>query len=115
MALQRQLGPWKSLASYPPYHKAQDTYVINTTEADLSSDIKLKNIFGYNLAKSDDGYDYDGSPYHFFETQGTLTAGSEREAIAQLDAKGLFPVRVQAAKTATASRWGRRSGCCQPS
>jgi iron complex outermembrane receptor protein len=74
VALQRQLGPWESLASYPPFHKAQDTYVINTTQYDLSSDIKLKNIFGYNLAKSNDGYDYDGSPYHFFETQGTLTA-----------------------------------------
>ncbi|MEJ5976507.1 TonB-dependent receptor [Novosphingobium sp. PS1R-30] len=74
VALQRQLGPWQSLASYPPYHKASSTYVINTTEFELSSDITLKNIFGYNRAKSDDGYDYDGSPYHFFETQGTLTA-----------------------------------------
>jgi iron complex outermembrane receptor protein len=72
--LQRALGPWVSLASYPPYHKASNTFVINTTEADLSSDIKIKNIFGYNLAKSDDGYDYDGSPYHFFETQGMPTA-----------------------------------------
>ncbi|MCW1430975.1 TonB-dependent receptor [Novosphingobium sp. JCM 18896] len=74
VALQRQLGPWESLASYPPYHKASNTYVINTTEFELSSDLTLKNIFGYNRAKSDDGYDYDGSPYHFFETQGTLTA-----------------------------------------
>jgi len=75
VALQRSLGPWKSLASYPPYHKASDTYLINTTEFEVSSDLKLKNIFGYNVAKSDDGFDYDGSPYHFFETQGTLTAG----------------------------------------
>ncbi len=74
VALQRQLGPWTSLSSYPPYHKASNTYVINTTEVELSSDIKLKNIFGYNHSKSDDGFDYDGSPYHFFETQGTLTA-----------------------------------------
>lgn len=74
VALQRQLGPWESLASYPPYHKASNTYVINTTEFELNSDLTLKNIFGYNRAKSDDGYDYDGSPYHFFETQGTLTA-----------------------------------------
>jgi iron complex outermembrane receptor protein len=73
VALQRSLGPWQSLSSYPPYHRASDTYVINTTEYDVSSDMKLKNIFGYNLAKSDDGYDYDGSPYHFFETQGTPT------------------------------------------
>jgi len=39
---------------------------------------------------------------------GTLTAGSEREALAQLDARGLFPVRVAAAVSAGASRWGRR-------
>jgi iron complex outermembrane receptor protein len=74
VALQRSLGPWKSLASYPPFHHARDTYVINTTEVELSSDVTLKNIFGWNRAKSNDGYDYDGSPYHFFETQGTLTA-----------------------------------------
>ena len=40
-------------------------------------------------------------------TNGTLTAGSEREALAQLDAKGLFPVRVQAPTPVSASRWGR--------
>ena len=74
VALQRSLGPWVSLASYPPYHKAQDTYVINTSELALGDGLKLKNIFGFNHAKSDDGFDYDGSPYHFFETQGTLTA-----------------------------------------
>ncbi|MFA7604363.1 MAG: TonB-dependent receptor [Novosphingobium sp.] len=74
VALQRQLGPWVSLASYPPYHEADGHYVINTTELELGSDLLLKNIFGYNRAKSDDGFDYDGSPYHFFETQGTLTA-----------------------------------------
>ena len=73
VAEQRRVGPWVSMSSYPPYHKASDTFVINTTEFDLSDDVLLKNIFGYNLAKSDDGYDYDGSPYHFFETQGVVT------------------------------------------
>ena len=74
VALQRQLGPWKSLASYPPYHKARSFYGINTTEIALSDSLTIKNVFGYNRAKSDDGYDYDGSPYHFFETQGLATA-----------------------------------------
>jgi iron complex outermembrane recepter protein len=74
VAEQRRVGPWVSMSSYPPYHKASDTYVINTTQFEVGSDITLKNIFGYNLAKSDDGYDYDGSPYHFFETQGVVTA-----------------------------------------
>ena len=74
VAKQREVGPWVSLSSYPPYHKAQNTYVINTTELEVGSDLKLKNVFGWNKSKSDDGFDYDGSPYHFFETQGTPTA-----------------------------------------
>jgi general secretion pathway protein F/type IV pilus assembly protein PilC len=40
--------------------------------------------------------------------QGTLTADNERAAMAILDAKGLFPVRIQAAKTHAARRWGKR-------
>jgi len=42
-------------------------------------------------------------------TQGTLTAGSEREVMTMLDGRGLLPVRIQAA-SATTSRhaWGRR-------
>lgn len=41
-------------------------------------------------------------------SNGTLTAGSEREAIAILDARGLFPVKVQPAASAAASRWVRK-------
>jgi len=38
---------------------------------------------------------------------GQLTAGSEREVMAMLDARGLFPVRIAAAQTAaTGRRWG---------
>ncbi len=42
--------------------------------------------------------------------QGTLTAGSEREAMAMLDARGLFPVRINPAKSAGGGgfRWGFR-------
>src|SRR5688572_10403851 len=40
--------------------------------------------------------------------QGTLTAGSEREAMSILDARGLFPVRIQAVETHAARRWVRR-------
>lgn len=74
VAKQREVGPWVSLSSFPPYHKASNTYVINTTELEVGSELKLKNVFGWNRSKSDDGFDYDGSPYHFFETQGTPTA-----------------------------------------
>jgi general secretion pathway protein F len=41
-------------------------------------------------------------------SNGTLTAGSEREAMAILDARGLFPVRIAPAKTATGRRFGGR-------
>jgi general secretion pathway protein F/type IV pilus assembly protein PilC len=41
-------------------------------------------------------------------SQGTLVAGSEREVVAMLDARGLFPVKVAPAKTTTTSRRGGR-------
>jgi general secretion pathway protein F/type IV pilus assembly protein PilC len=41
-------------------------------------------------------------------SQGTLTAGSEREVMAMLDARGLFPVRITAAKAAGVFGKGRR-------
>jgi general secretion pathway protein F/type IV pilus assembly protein PilC len=43
-------------------------------------------------------------------TKGTLTANSEREVMAMLDARGLFPVNIAAAPSAAAShhRWGRK-------
>src|ERR1700722_6926924 len=42
-------------------------------------------------------------------SQGTLTAGSEREVVAMLDARGLFPVKVAASKPATAARRGGKA------
>src|SRR3954452_21142179 len=39
---------------------------------------------------------------------GTLTAGSEREAMAILDARGLFPVRIQVVQAHATRRWGKR-------
>lgn len=42
-------------------------------------------------------------------SQGTLTANSEREVMAMLDARGLFPVTITPIKSAGAGRsWGRR-------
>lgn len=42
-------------------------------------------------------------------TQGTLTASSEREVMTMLDGRGLLPVKIQAARAATARHaWGRR-------
>lgn len=42
------------------------------------------------------------------KTQGTLTAGSEREVMAMLDARGLFPMRISAKKSLTAGKTGTR-------
>jgi len=74
IALQHNLGPWVNLSDVYPYHKARQTWVINTTELELSPEITLKNIFGYNKSKSDDGQDYDGSPYPYFQVPGSLSA-----------------------------------------
>jgi general secretion pathway protein F/type IV pilus assembly protein PilC len=41
-------------------------------------------------------------------SQGTLTAGSEREVMAALDARGLFPVRIAAVRQAVGRGRGRR-------
>src|SRR5438552_15154789 len=42
-------------------------------------------------------------------SQGTLTANSEREVMAMLDARGLFPVTIAPAKAASAGiRWNRK-------
>src|SRR5438309_1327337 len=41
-------------------------------------------------------------------TSGTLTANSERDVIAMLDARGLFPVKVHASASAATAHWGRK-------
>jgi general secretion pathway protein F len=41
-------------------------------------------------------------------SNGTLTAGSEREAMAILDSRGLFPVKIAQAADPTRRRWGGR-------
>src|SRR5215208_6525064 len=41
-------------------------------------------------------------------TQGTLVATSEREVMAMLDARGLFPVRIAAKKSLTGGTTGSR-------
>jgi general secretion pathway protein F/type IV pilus assembly protein PilC len=41
-------------------------------------------------------------------TQGSLTANSEREAAAMLDARGLFPIHVQQSKGLTVGRRGKK-------
>ncbi len=72
--LQRQRGPWTVDTNVPTFHDAKATYAINTTSIELGSGLTIKNIFGYNQAKSDDGFDYDGGPYPIFQIGGTPSA-----------------------------------------
>jgi len=41
-------------------------------------------------------------------SNGTLTADNERAAMAILDSRGLFPIRIQVTKSAAKSRWGKK-------
>lgn len=72
---QRAFGPWRTETGLFPFHKAESTFVINTTVIELSDTLTLKNIFMYNNSKANDGYDYDGTPYAIFETPAALING----------------------------------------
>jgi iron complex outermembrane receptor protein len=76
--VQRKLGPWKAATEVPLYHRAKSTFVINTTNFELSPTLTLKNILAYNNSKANDGFDYDGTPYPIFTTWGTLSADGTR-------------------------------------
>jgi len=71
---QRAWGPWKTDTGVPLYHKAEQTFVINTTEVELSDTLTVKNIFMMNESDADDGYNYDGTPYYIFQTYGKPSA-----------------------------------------
>jgi len=82
VALQRSLGPWQNLSDVFPYHEAKSTWAINTTVAELTPSLTLKNIFGYNRTTSDDGYDFDGSPWPYFEIHGDLMPNGKMSPVA---------------------------------
>jgi general secretion pathway protein F/type IV pilus assembly protein PilC len=53
-------------------------------------------------------FTYDALGTNGQRTKGTLTANSEREVMSMLDARGLFPVTIAAAKSHAAHRFGGR-------
>ncbi len=53
-------------------------------------------------------YTYEAMATTGVRTQGTLVAGSEREVMAMLDARGLFPVRIDVKKARVSSSFGGR-------
>jgi iron complex outermembrane receptor protein len=71
---QVDLGPYVSIGQNSSLrHDAKSTFVINTTEIELGSDLLLKNIFMYNRSWSDEKNDYDGGPFPLISVQGNLT------------------------------------------
>src|SRR5436309_2358046 len=53
-------------------------------------------------------FNYEAMGNTGIRTQGTLVAGSEREVMAMLDARGLFPVRIAAKKATSSGAGGRK-------
>ncbi len=55
-------------------------------------------------------FNYEAMASTGIRSQGTLQASSEREVMAMLDARGLFPVRIAPTKPLSKSKGGRRVG-----
>src|SRR3954469_3327953 len=53
-------------------------------------------------------FTYEAMANTGIRSQGTLVAGSEREVMAMLDARGLFPVRIAAKKAIASGHAGGR-------
>jgi len=75
LAYQKALGPYKTYADISLYHRADSTFVTNTTTFEVSPDLTIKNVFGYNSNYADDSFDYDAFPYFIFENEGLPTPG----------------------------------------
>ena len=54
------------------FHQAGQRYIANTTTFEITPDVTIKNIFGWNQLQSEDRLDVDGSPYEFFHAGGGL-------------------------------------------
>jgi iron complex outermembrane recepter protein len=76
LAYIKTLGPWVTDVNVPYFHQAKSTFAINTTAYELSSNLTVKNILSYNESWSNDGFDYDGTPYPIFQIGGTPSANA---------------------------------------
>ncbi|SCW38987.1 iron complex outermembrane recepter protein [Sphingobium faniae] len=79
---QKKLGPWKAMVNSPLTHRAKTLFIINTTEVDLTDELTLKNIIGWNKSSKNDRYDFDGSPYGIYENR-TDTAKGQAQSTRQ--------------------------------
>lgn len=65
LALQQQIGARKNQVVDPLRFKRLDMGVTNKTIFHLNDDITLKNIVAFRKSRTNESFDYDGSPYTF--------------------------------------------------
>ncbi|WP_340268280.1 TonB-dependent receptor [Sphingobium mellinum] len=65
---QQQLGPWRTAIDGQSTYKNRNFFIINSTEIELSADLKIKNILGFNRGRRITGTDFDGTSYPVYHT-----------------------------------------------
>ncbi len=88
---ERTVAPWTTDVNVPYFHQARSSIAINTTSYEVSPALTLKNIASYNDSWTNDGFDYDGTPYPIFQTGGTPSAN----ATSVLNPQGFFQLYRQ--------------------
>ena len=61
LANQQALGPRSTTSSIVPLYRRETWSAIDIARYDITSDLYLRNIFGYISDKTQSGFDYDGS------------------------------------------------------
>jgi iron complex outermembrane recepter protein len=67
---QQNIGFYEFYGNQDSMRRGRQTIVSNTTTFDISDNMTLKNIFGYNKVFSRENTDIDGSPYQFLVVGG---------------------------------------------
>jgi iron complex outermembrane receptor protein len=63
LALQNARGPYVISDNNDDLHKANNLVTSDLTTVDITDDLQFRNIAGFNLLRSSDGDDADGTPY----------------------------------------------------
>lgn len=63
IAAQQRYGFYDIFDDQDGRHRSRQHLVTNTTTYDLTDDMQIKNIFGYNRSRSRDNTDVDGTPF----------------------------------------------------
>jgi iron complex outermembrane receptor protein len=81
---QKGIGFWDVYNDRSDTHRATQKFLSNKTTYELTDDIQVKNIFGYNKVFSFDPTDVDGSPYQWL-TIGHDQPFTDNSAVAPSD------------------------------